>query len=591
MKHAGIAITVLLCVSLVATASVRPATQVKGASALPTQMNLTSRQPDVSITAGPVAGSGDFNGDGIDDLVESVRPPLLDMTSGGIIFGRRNVDSSSGTLSFGRPDLSIAPKIFSFNLPRFLGIGAANDLNGDGIDEIAAALFNADAPDGRKTNAEYVYFGSRALMPGEIDLREWPPDLKIFGASSGNLRVFFNFGVGDVNGDGAKDLISTGVLLDRGVEIVQIILGPFASGSVIDLQTRAPDVVITGDTNGFSGVSVADVNGDGISDLLIGRPIDQRIDIVMGSIDLRPGTEISLLQGGASAVIEGLSGRVPSLATGDVNGDGIDDIFIGNPTRVLADGSTDPEFPGEVFVVFGSRSLSGRRVSIRDRQQDVTIRGAAGQPGSSLQGDAFGIQVLPMDLNGDGISDILVEALLGEGPKNRFRDSGAAYVILGSRNLLGGTILEVGHDEQDVKIFIEEKDARLRFGGMFDINGDGYSDIGFFISRPIFPPPPPDSFYFTPLNIVLGGPVAPPEITEAKFQADSAELVISGTNFNGAMQVEINGVLLDGKPSFDPTSGRLTIEGTKRQLNLNSGKNSLTVIRKGTRSNTVKVKT
>ena len=582
----------VLCLNLSNAASVRPIIQVGTTTKLTTQINLTSRQPDIVVTAGPVSGRGDFNGDGVDDLLESVTPPLLDMTGGGIIFGGKNIDSSSGTISFGRPDLFIAPKSFSFTMPRFVGITSLNDLNGDGIDEIAAHVFNVNAPDGRMAQAEYVYFGSPSLVPGEIDLREWTPDLKLFNTSSGNLRILFSFLIADINGDGANDLISTGVLLAQGLNLIHIVLGPFASGSVIDLQTRAPDIVITGNTSAFSGVMAADVNGDGISDLLIGRPVDRRVDIVAGSTELRAGTEISLVQGGASTVIDGFPGRFPSLGTGDVNGDGIYDIMIGNASRLAADGSTDVEFAGEVYVVFGSRSLAGRSVSISDGQQDVTIRGAAGGSGSSVQGDNFGLEVFSLDLNGDGISDILVHAPHGEGPRNRFRDSGAAYVILGSRGLKSGTTLDVGRDEQDVKMFIEEQDAFLNLadGGTFDINGDGYSDIGFTIYRPRIPPPPPDSFYFDTLNVILGGPVTPPEITKAKFQSDSSELIISGDNFNGAMQVEINGVLLDRKASYEPSTGRLRVEGKKGQLNLHSGKNKLTVIRRGSRSNTVKVK-
>jgi hypothetical protein len=596
MRNSGNALVpslALLFLSLATSASVHPTTQIGTGRTLPTQINLTSRQPDIVVPAGPIAGSGDFNGDGIDDLLLSVTPPLLDLTAGGIIFGGKSLDPSSGTLEVRRVDLSIAPKGPSFSLPRFRGLHAARDLNGDGIDEIVADVLNAVAPDGRKEEAAYIYFGSPSLRPGEIDLREWTPDVKIFKPSSGNLRIpFFQFeGSADVNGDGAKDLISIGLLVPQGLSIVHIILGPFASGSVVDLQSRAPDIVITADTNGISGVSVADVSGDGISDLLIGRPVDRRVDIVAGSTELRTGTEISLAQGGASAVIVGVPGRVPAIAAGDINGDRIADILVGLANRTLADGTPDPDFPGEVYVVFGSGSLLGRRISIGEGQQDVTIRGAArGSDSEFQQGDSFGSQVFAMDLNGDGISDILVEALFGEGPKNRFRDSGAAYLILGSKDLKSGTTLEVGRDEQDVKMFIEEKDAHLFFGPAFDINGDGYSDFGFVISRPRIPPPPPDSFLFNPLNIVLGGPVAPPEITKAKFQADSSELVISGANFNGAMQLEINGVLLDQRASFEPSTGRLRVEGTKRQLNLHSGKNELTVIRKGSRSNTVKVK-
>ncbi|HEV8487316.1 MAG TPA: hypothetical protein VGV87_27455, partial [Blastocatellia bacterium] len=195
MKKAGNALVLtlaLLFLGFATAASVRPTnlrppTQVGTERTLPTQISLTSRLSDIAVPAGPVAGSGDFNGDGIDDLLLSVTPPLLDLTAGGIIFGGKSLDPSSGTLEVRRVDLSIAPKGPSFTLPRFRGLHAAKDLNGDGIDEIVADVLNAVAPDGRREEAAYIYFGSPSLHPGEIDLREWTPDVKIFKPSSGNL--------------------------------------------------------------------------------------------------------------------------------------------------------------------------------------------------------------------------------------------------------------------------------------------------------------------------------------------------------------------------------------------------------------------
>ncbi len=103
--------------------------------------------------------------------------------------------------------------------------------------------------------------------------------------------------------------------------------------------------VIRGDN--FSGRSVSDagdVNGDGISDLIIGSPGSDvngsefagQSYVVFGGQDFSGGTfDLAALDGRNGFVINGInaddgSGSSVSSA-GDVNGDGIDDIIIGAP--------------------------------------------------------------------------------------------------------------------------------------------------------------------------------------------------------------------------------------------------------------------
>jgi hypothetical protein len=562
---------------------------------LPTRIELTDRSPNVSVSLGPISGFGDFNGDGLDDLLLSVTPPLLDLVDGGIIFGSAQF-SAVATRVIDRVDLSIKPEVFSFQLPRFLSLHPLKDLNRDGCDEIAADLLNVDGRDGTRRAANFIFNGSPGLIPGEVDIRQLVPAvtiLKPLDAGRGSSPSLVLTGSGDVNGDGARDLIFNGQVPLDGTFVISILLGPFEFGEVIDLQNTPPDVVIN--AGAFSSqVNIADVNGDGISDLLVPRPRASRLDIVIGSNRLQNGTTISLPEGGADAVISDLDPRPlrsESTSAGDVNGDGIDDILIGVPNRELPSGAIDFDFPGEVYIVFGSHSIRGRTISITAGEQDVTIRGARGSADNFSPGDSFGASVFSADVNGDGISDVLADAPFGGGPKNKFRDSGAAYVILGSTELTHGTSITLANEQQDLFLFIEEREARLGLLlGPFDLNGDGSADIGYTIRRPAVPPPPPDSLVFDRLDILLGGPISAPQITSAKFKPDAGRLVISGENFNGAMQVEINGELIDRPAVFQSDKNRLVVDGSRRQLGLHTGKNDLAVIRRGSRSNSVKVK-
>ncbi len=83
------------------------------------------------------------------------------------------------------------------------------DLDGDGKDDLAVAS-PGDRPQGRvNAGTVFVLFGSDAPLPATIDLAAVPatlPNLFIHGASGGD-QLAYSMSLGDVNGDGLRDLI------------------------------------------------------------------------------------------------------------------------------------------------------------------------------------------------------------------------------------------------------------------------------------------------------------------------------------------------------------------------------------------------
>lgn len=129
--------------------------------------------------------------------------------------------------------------------------------------------------------------------------------------------------------------------------------------------------------------------------------------------------------------------RAHAVATGDVNGDGIQDLVIGAPdatfTVALQGGGTQTRTAaGVAYVVFGKNSLAGTIDTAS--QADLTILGAK-------TGDRLGFSVAVGDVNGDGTSDIVIGSPGADfpgsaaPPTSSRADTGAVFVILGAAAL------------------------------------------------------------------------------------------------------------------------------------------------------------
>ncbi|MEQ1503573.1 MAG: VCBS repeat-containing protein, partial [Myxococcota bacterium] len=150
-----------------------------------------------------------------------------------------------------------------------------------------------------------------------------------------------------------------------------------------------------------------------------------------------------------------------SIAGGhDLDGDGVDDLAVGAPTAggVLAG-------PGAVYVFSG-----GAGIPAADTEATVTIRGLNGL-------DALGTSVAVMDLDDDGVADLMIGA---PGVDGLVADAGDAYAFFGP--LTAGV-----YTAADAGLRFEGGLPQRHLGapgnalagsiGSADVNGDGVLDL------------------------------------------------------------------------------------------------------------------
>lgn len=238
------------------------------------------------------------------------------------------------------------------------------------------------------------------------------------------------------------------------------------------ISGAAADGALSGASAGFVVDGIGDFNGDGFDDLAVSAfNFDGkrgRVYVLFGGLDPLGASLEDLVEGDEGLSIDGEKAGDRfgySLARGaDVDGDGFNDLIIG------ADGWTDaPELTsvGRAYVVFG-RSDPPARMQIDELVEGAEAIRLSGTGAFDLAGKSVGAT----DVNGDGLSDVLVGASQADD------NNGRVYVIFGSAAPESAVLSEiVAPDGFKILGASGEGQAGRSIAGVQDINSDGLGDI------------------------------------------------------------------------------------------------------------------
>jgi hypothetical protein len=352
--------------------------------------------------------------------------------------------------TFHRPETTF----FGPNAGDNLGVGlATGDFNGDGYADVAVGAPNGDSwANGRPNAGEvYVSYGG-ADRRSDIDLLPAIPGFAGFFGVNAADALGTRLAAGDIDGDGFEDLLMAadsaagpGNTRPFAGE-VYLVYGQAASWGDVDLAAAPASVVRIwgadpedGNDNQDSGaveVATGDLNGDGFDDILLGfdsaaslgnaRPRAGEVTILYGRAARY--TDVDLAAPPAGTVH--LWGADPgdafghSLAAGDVDGDGFDDLLIGAPLAAsLGNART---LAGEAYLVRGgSAPLADRDMAAPG---PAVVRLWGGEPGVLVQ-DSLGQTVAIGDLDGDGRDDLILAANGADSPGHERQHAGEVSVV------------------------------------------------------------------------------------------------------------------------------------------------------------------
>ncbi len=447
-----------------------------------------------------VASAGDFNGDGLNDLV--IAAPyaspdgrdnagsifLIFGTSTGFdaVFELSSLDGANGiringVLPYDRIGHSIA---------------SIGDINGDGFDDLLigaprANRTSVNASFTTSAGASFVVFGAPSGYGAVLELSSLngTNGFKINGAAGDGIG-FSVAGGCDINGDTKPDMIigapgaSPDGRTNAGVTYVIFGVSNYSYGAVFELSSlngtngfRINGILATNAT-GCATASISDFNHDGFGDVFIGMCPELSIGrssagaayMVYGtSAGFGASFELSSLNGTNGFRINGASAgdNIGSIiaSAGDIDGDGKSDVIIGAPKAEANAGS--------VILLFGASSS----------ESVLELSSLNGTNGFRINGDLIDnynvvSSVAITDINGDNYSDFVI----GSPPE--------VYVLFGAPKGSYGATLKLsslnGINGFKIKGVLPSHLVGHSIANVGDVNRDGIDDV--LMGAPQFSP-------------------------------------------------------------------------------------------------------
>jgi len=375
---------------------------------------VTSGQSEAYDRYGYALASGDFNHDGFFDIAIGVP---YESDGGHTHAGAVNILYGSAA-GFTRQDYFsaaaiAAPTVTVGGGDHFGWSLAAGDFDGDGYTDLAVGAPNSDCC-GPDAGLVCVLYGG----PGGLTKVEGAAFDYLSGMNDVDSHYGWALASADFDGDGHDDL-AIGVPGEKSIGTsayggnLSLRFGAdrdagVAPGDTLSQSNIGQGVSEDGDQLGWS-VAVGDFNGDGHPDLAVGAPgedIGPISDAGVVTVLYNNGYGISTHGAGmwsqnntsfVSDNPEAGDGFGTSLASGDFDGSGTDDLAIGVPGENREDIGYDDA--GVVMVLFSTKS-----------DGLTTQQGSVGAAlyGGATSGREYGSVVAAGDFNRDGFDDLVI---------------------------------------------------------------------------------------------------------------------------------------------------------------------------------------
>ena len=420
-----------------------------------------------------------------------------------------SVDVAAGYTGWGEQNISLSESDYLFtgeggNDAAGGYVSRAGDVDGDGkADILIGAYWNDDG--GRNAGKAYLVLGASLGAERHIPLEEadWhfigeagvaedePPCAE--GENGANDEPSLCGGdwaahsvntAGDVDGDGLDDIVVCGYRSDEpGYDAgkTYLIYGSSLTSGGGRLNLGDSDVQFLGenplDRMGHSITSAGDMDGDGLDDVVMGAygnsdagtSAGKAYLVMSGSIGDEERFDLRDADFAWVGEAAGDQAGYITAAGGDVDGDGLDDMFLASLRNKEGGEGMSPsgeDGAGKIYVILGD-DLSSLGTIANLADVDRTWLGEHG-------GDAVGYGTHGLgDADGDGLDDLITGSF---GNDEAAENAGKVYVVLASSMQTPG-VRNLGDADYGFVGEGEEHWAGFAASPAGDVDADGRADV------------------------------------------------------------------------------------------------------------------